>query len=199
MVALACQLPAATGVPLSRWSGPELKRELEAQALVSEPVSVSSLLRILAGNPVKPWQYQSWIFPRDPDFEAKASVILDLYQGFYGGEPLRPGDRIPSFDAKPSIQARSRIHETLPAAPGRAARVEHEYVRHGALALLAALDVHTGPGLTLAQRLRCADGTLRGPGEKQAVMTEPSGVRVTSPRAADPRGFCARVPALGRF
>ncbi len=144
VVALACQLPAATGVPLSRWSGPELKRELEAQALVSEPVSVSSLLRILAGNPVKPWQYQSWIFPRDPDFEAKASVILDLYQGFYCGEPLRPGDRILSFDAKPSIQARGRIHETLPAAPGRPARVEHEYVRHGALALLAGLDVHTG-------------------------------------------------------
>jgi transposase len=144
VVALACQLPAATGVPLSRWTGPELKRELEAQALVSEPVSVSSLLRILAGNPVKPWQYQSWIFPRDPDFEAKARVILDLYQGFYGGKPLGPGDRILSFDAKPSIQARGRIHATLPAAPGRPARVEHEYVRHGALALLAGLDVHTG-------------------------------------------------------
>ena len=90
VVALACQLPAATGVPLSRWSGPELKRELEAQALVSEPVSVSSLLRILAGNPVKPWQYQSWIFPRDPDFAAKANVILGLYQGFYGGSRSAP-------------------------------------------------------------------------------------------------------------
>ena len=144
VVALACQLPADTGVPLSRWSGPELKRELEAQALVSEPMSVSSLLRILAGNPVKPWQYQSWIFPRDPDFEAKAKVILDLYQGFYGGKPLAPGDRILSFDAKPSIQARGRIHATLPAAPGKPVRAEHEYVRHGALALLAGLDVHTG-------------------------------------------------------
>ena len=144
VVALACQLPAATGVPLSRWSGPELKRELEAQAMVSEPVSVSSLLRILAGNPVKPWQYQSWIFPRDPGFEAKADVILDLYQGLYDGKPLGPGDRILSFDAKPSIQARGRIHATLPAAPGKPVRVEHEYVRHGALALLAGLDVHTG-------------------------------------------------------
>lgn len=144
VVALACQLPSATGVPLARWSGPELKRELAAQGLVSEPVSVTSLLRILAENPVKPWQCQSWIFPRDPGFAAKADVILDLYQGFYQGEPLGPGDRILSFDAKPSIQARGRIHATLPAAPGRAARVEHEYVRHGALALLAGLDVHTG-------------------------------------------------------
>jgi transposase len=144
VVALACQLPAATGVPLSRWTGPELAAELLAQGLVSGPVSVSSLLRILAEDPVKPWQYQSWIFPRDPDFEAKARVILDLYQGFYQGEPLGPGDRILSFDAKPSIQARGRVHATLPAAPGRPARVEHEYVRHGALALLAGLDVHTG-------------------------------------------------------
>jgi hypothetical protein len=107
-------------------------------------MAVTSLLRILAENPVKPWQYQSWIFPRAPDFAAKATVILNLYQGFYQGEPLGPGDRILSFDAKPSIQARGRIHHTLPAAPGRAARVEHEYVRHGALALLAGLDVRTG-------------------------------------------------------
>src|SRR6266536_244005 len=129
VVALACQLPADTGVPLSRWTGPELKRELEARSLVSAPVSVSSLLRFLAEDPVKPWQYQSWIFPRDPHFEAKAKVILDLYQGFYGGKPLSADDR---------------IHATLPAAPGRPVRVEHEYVRHGALALLAGLDVHTG-------------------------------------------------------
>ena len=123
---------------------PELKRELEAQALASAPVSVSSLLRILAEDPVKPWRYQSWIFPRDPDFEAKATVILDLYRGLYHGKPLGPGDRLLSFDAKPSIQARGRIRATLPAAPGRPVRVEHEYVRHGALALLAGLDVHTG-------------------------------------------------------
>ena len=71
-------------------------------------------------------------------------MILDLYQGFYQGEPLGSGDRLLSFDAKPPIQARGRIHQTMPAAPGRPARVEHEYVRHGALALLAGLDVRTG-------------------------------------------------------
>jgi transposase len=144
VVALACQLPADTGVPLSRWTGPELAAELQAQGLASGPVSPSSVLRILAEDPVKPWRHQSWIFPRDPAFEAKARVILDLYQGFYQGERLARGDRILSFDAKPSIQARGRIHATLPAAPGRAVRVEHEYVRHGALALLAGLDVRTG-------------------------------------------------------
>jgi len=141
--ALACQLPAATGVPLSRWSGPELAAELASRGLTG-PVSASSLLRILAEHPIKPWQYQSWIFPRDPDFAAKATVILDLYQGFYQGQPLRPGDRIVSVDAKPSIQARGRRHPATPPAPGQPMRVEHEYQRNGAPALLAALDVHTG-------------------------------------------------------
>lgn len=144
VVALACQLPAVTGIPLAHWTGPELAAELITQNLVSSPMSASSVLRILAEHPVKPWQYQSWIHPRDPDFEAKASVILGLYQGFYDGEPLRPGDRILSFDAKPSIQARARCHDTSPPAPGRSMRVEHEYARHGALALLAGLDVRTG-------------------------------------------------------
>jgi transposase len=143
VVALACQLPAATGVPLARWSGPELAAEITKAGLAS-PISPSSVLRILAEHPIKPWQYQSWISPRDPDFAAKATVILGLYQGYYQGKRLAPGDRILSVDAKPSIQARARCRPTSPAGPGRAIRVEHEYQRNGALALLAALDVRTG-------------------------------------------------------
>ena len=143
VVALACQLPAATGVPLAHWTGPELAAELAARGLAS-PMSPSSVLRILAEHPVKPWQYQSWLYPRDPDFEARAKVIVDLYQGFYQGQPLGAGDRILSFDAKPQINARRRLHPTLPAARGRPVRYEHEYKRQGSLALLAGLDVRTG-------------------------------------------------------
>jgi transposase len=91
--ALACQLPAATGVPLSRWTGPELAAELASRSLTG-PVSASSVLRILAEHPIKPWQYQSWLYPRDPDFAAKAAVILGLYQGYWQGTRLQPGDRI---------------------------------------------------------------------------------------------------------
>ena len=143
MVALACQLPAATGVPLAHWTGPELAAELAARGLAS-PMPASSVLRILAEHPVRPWQYQSWIYPRDPCFEARAKVIVDLYQGYYQGQRLGPGDRILSFDAKPQINARRRLHPTLPAAPGRPVRYEHEYKRQGSLALLAGLDAHTG-------------------------------------------------------
>ena len=120
VAALACQLPAATGVPLSRWTGPELAAELAARGLARQ-VSASSILRILAEHPIKPWQYQSWIFPRDPQFAAKATVILDLYQGYYQGKRLAPGDRVISVDAKPSIQARNRCHPARPPAASRCA------------------------------------------------------------------------------
>ena len=130
-------------MPLARWTGPELRTELLERGLV-HAVSVSSVLRILAENPVKPWQHQSWIFMRDPDFAAKARVVLDLYEGWYQGEPLGPDDRVVSVDAKPSIQARARCHPSTPARPGKPAKVEHEYQRAGALALLAGKDIHSG-------------------------------------------------------
>ena len=85
-MALACQ-HAATGVPLSHWTGPELPAEITGPGL-ARPLSASSVLRILAEHPVKPWQYQSWIYPRDLDFAARATVVLDLYQGFYRGKRL---------------------------------------------------------------------------------------------------------------
>ena len=192
MVALACQLPAATGVPLSRWTGPELLAEITRAGTASQ-ISVSSVLRILAEHPVGPWQYQSWISPRDPDFAAKATVILDLYQGFYQGRRLRPGDRILSVDAKPSIQARGRCHPASPAARGKPVRVEHEYVRHGALALLAALDVHTGHGVRRHPGHH-RDRPVHGPDEPGH---EPAGVSRCAPGVRH-RGQWLRPPGPGR-
>jgi transposase len=139
--ALACQLPAESGVPLSRWTCPELAYEAQLRGIV-ESVSGSTVRRWLARDALKPWQYRSWIFVRDPDFRAKATRVLDLYQGRWDGKPLGPDEYVISSDEKPSIQARCRCHPTLPPGKGRAMRVEHEYDRGGALTYLAAYDVH---------------------------------------------------------
>jgi transposase len=139
--AVACELPATRGVPLSRWSLAELREELLGSGLVGD-VSVTTLWRWLAEDPIKPWQHRSWIFPRAPDFAAKAGVVLDLYERRFAGRPLEPGEFVVSADEKTSIQARCRCHPTLPPATARTMRVEHEYERGGALAYLAAWDVH---------------------------------------------------------
>ena len=91
---------------------------------------------------LKPWRHRSWIFPRDPGFAAKAAVVLDLYARRFQGQRLGPGEFVISADEKTSIQARCRCHPTLPPGVARAMRVEHEYERGGALAYLAAWDVH---------------------------------------------------------
>jgi transposase len=139
--AIACELPATRGVPLGRWSLAELRTEVLATGLVDD-VSTTTLWRWLAEDPIKPWQHRSWIFPRDPDFAAKAAVVLDLYQRVFAGEALGEDEYVVSADEKTSIQARCRCHPTLPPGVARTMRVEHEYERGGALAYLAAWDVH---------------------------------------------------------
>jgi transposase len=139
--AVACELPATRGVPLSRWSLGELRQELIATGLVDD-ISTTTLWRWLDADAIKPWQHRSWIFPRDPEFAAKAGVALDLYEGGFAGRALGADEFVISADEKTSIQARCRCHPTLPPGQARMMRVEHEYERGGALAYLAAWDVH---------------------------------------------------------
>jgi transposase len=169
VIALACALPAESGVPLSKWSCPELARELAARCQIA--VSASTIRRWLAGDALKPWQHRSWISVRDPEFAAKAARVLDLYAGIWDGVPLGSNDYVICADEKTSIQARCRCHPTLPPGKARAMRVEHDYKRGGALAYLAAWDVHRGQVTG-----RCEHTTGIAPFSrlvKQVMTTEP--------------------------
>ncbi|MGW0501129.1 IS630 family transposase [Streptomyces sp. NPDC003007] len=139
--ALACRLPAETGVPLAHWSCPDLARELAARGITG-PVSDSTVRRWLAEDALKPWRHRSWIFITDPDFRAKAQRVLNLYARTWQGKALGENEYVISADEKTSIQARCRCHPTLAPGQARAMRVNHTYGRGGALAYLAAYDVH---------------------------------------------------------
>ena len=139
--AMACEPPSARDVPLSRWSSTELAAQAVAEGLV-ESVAASTVRRWLRRDAIKPWRYRSWIFPRDPDFAAKAARVLDLYARRWDGEPLGAHDYVISADEKSQLQALRRRHPDLPPAPGRTRRVEFEYLRGGTLAYLGAYDVH---------------------------------------------------------
>ena len=137
--ALACEIPHKIGIPLSRLSISELKREVVKRGIIAS-VSGMTLWRWLAQDAIKPWRYRSWIFPRDPDFSYKAERILDLYEGLWEGKPLGKKDYVISADEKTSIQARKRKHYSLKPEPGHVMRIEHEYIRKGAWTYLAAWD-----------------------------------------------------------
>jgi hypothetical protein len=129
------------GLPLSRLSVPDVARHAQRSGLVAR-ISDSTVWRWLHEDAIRPWQHRCWIFPRDPHFQAKAGRILDLYERRWQGKSLRADEFVISTDEKTSIQARLRVHPSLPTGPGETMRVEHEHARGGAWAYLAALDVH---------------------------------------------------------
>ena len=140
--AMACETIAETQEPLSRQSLADLVRR--SQTTLGKPISRSTVWRMLHESAIKPWQYEHWLFPKDPRFAEKAGPILDLYAGRWEGQPLGPKDYVLSTDEKTSIQARGRSHEEMPPEPEQTRRIESEYERNGALQYLAAWDVHRG-------------------------------------------------------
>ncbi|MHB8589914.1 MAG: IS630 family transposase [Candidatus Dormibacteraceae bacterium] len=139
--AIACELPAQLGLPLSRLHVPDIRDEVIRRGLVAE-ISGATIWQWLSQDAIRPWRHRSWIFPRDPDFEAKAARVLDLYARRFEGKRLQIGEYVISADEKTSIQARVRCHPSRPTRPGHPMLVEHEYERGGSLAYLAAWDVH---------------------------------------------------------
>jgi hypothetical protein len=77
--ALACELPHRLGLPLSRLPIADIREHVITQGLVAE-ISGATLWRWLSSDGLRPWQHRSWLFPRDPDFAAKAGRVLDLYK-----------------------------------------------------------------------------------------------------------------------
>src|SRR5436190_1549231 len=81
---------ARTANPLSRQSTTDLARRAAEE--LNKPIARTKVWRILDEDAIKPWRYEHWLFPRAPDFFAKASVVLDLYQGYWQDERLDPFD-----------------------------------------------------------------------------------------------------------
>jgi hypothetical protein len=139
--ALACELPFDNNVPLSRFSSRDIAMAAIHQGIVAQ-ISGTTIWRWLNEDAIKPWQYQSWIFPRDPLFEQKAGRVLDLYNGIWDNVPLKSDEFVISADEKTSIQVRDRKHKTLAPQNGQPMKVEHEYRRGGALNYIAAWDIN---------------------------------------------------------
>lgn len=150
LVKLACELPDLAGRSLSLWTCAELARTLIRDGVVAS-ISPQTVQRILASYRLKPWRIHHWMspkVPRDEDFRRRVLDILDLYT-----RPLEPDEIVYSVDEKTSLQPRSRTSPTKPARPDLSpVRVEHEYVRKGALQLFAAFNPRSGHVLGICRR-----------------------------------------------
>ena len=109
---------------------------------ICEQISGVTVWRWLSEDAIKPWQYRSWIFPRDPPSPPTPAASSTCTPAAGKASFCIPATNVVCCDEKLSIQAGCRTHPTLPAAVTitRGQRVEHEYERRGALCYFAAWD-----------------------------------------------------------
>ncbi len=141
--AIACELPAERGLPLSRFSLSEIHSVLRKERLRPLP-SRTTLWRVLHQDGIRPWFYRTWIHKRAPDFLERAGPILDLYEGQWNGRPLGPQDQVICADEKTGVQILQRKVATRAPRPKERGKVEFEYTRKGTLCFQGALDVRHG-------------------------------------------------------
>lgn len=138
LVVLACSLPSDNGVPYRQvWTVDSLRQCYQGLPGV-QPMSNSTVSRILRRHELRPHRVRYWLHSPDPRFRDKVSEICDLYL-----HP-QPGWVVLSVDEKPGIQAIERRFPMRSVVVGQDAKFEFEYIRHGTQTLLAALDIHTG-------------------------------------------------------
>jgi len=141
VLSMATKKPTTYHCPATRWSLDDLVVALQ-QRPGSQAMSRSSLWRLLEEADLKPHRSVSWLNSHDPDFEAKAHDICQLYVHALRG--FQQGRLVICADEKTGMQILQRAHPTQPVQPGKPEKREYEYMRHGVRALLASCVVPTG-------------------------------------------------------
>jgi hypothetical protein len=114
----------------THWSARRLAKEVG--------LSAATVHRIWRKYGLQPHRAETFKFSRDPRCEHKLAGIVGLH--------LDPPERavVLCVDEKSRIQALNRTRRVLPMWPGLPARMTHDYTRHGATSLFAALEVAGG-------------------------------------------------------
>lgn len=101
-------------------------------------LSKTAVSRIWRAFGLQPHRQETFKLSTDPRFVAKTRDIVGLYLD----PPTKA--RVLCVDEKSQIQALDRTQPILPLAAGIPERRTHDYMRHGATTLFAALDIATG-------------------------------------------------------
>jgi transposase len=157
VVHMACTKPKDFGLAAELWTLSALVRQVRTCAAAAgfprlAEVGKTTVWRILNEQDIKPHRLRYYLEKRDPEFDRKMRDVLLVYQqvALYAEGPDQPGETRPmytvSVDEKPGVQALGLTAPDLPPIPGKETSIarDYEYVRHGTLSILAALDLHTG-------------------------------------------------------
>ena len=157
VINLACTQPKDLGMAAELWTLSALAQHVRKHAVDAgfprlAQAAKATVWRILNEHHLKPHRIRYYLEKRDPEFDRKLEEVLIVYREVF----LKPVEATPetqalpvytvSVDEKPGVQAIGLTAPDLPPVPGKEASIarDYEYVRHGTLSILAALDLHTG-------------------------------------------------------
>ncbi len=153
VVSLACQKPKDLGYSYELWTTALLAGHIREHCIQESHPSLIKLGRgtvskLLSAQELRPHKISYYLEKRDVEFDRKMAEVLCVYKQV---EVLRQSGSqdlvaVLSYDEKPGIQAIGNTAPDLPPAPGQHAQWgrDHEYVRHGTLSLMAAIDLLSG-------------------------------------------------------
>lgn len=153
VTSLACQKPKDLGYSYELWTTDLLARHIQRCCKRNGHPSLKKLGRgtvskILTHAEIQPHRIQYYLERRDEEFERKMAEVLCVYREV---DLLRKAGQdglvaVLSYDEKPGIQAIGVTAPDLPPVKGRHAcwGRDHEYVRHGTVSLMAAIDLLNG-------------------------------------------------------
>lgn len=165
VIDLACRKPKELGLAAELWTLSALAEYVKAHASTAGFARLVrsnkvTIWRILDAHDLKPHRVRYYLERRDAQFERKMAEVLMVYHdvNLYQVGAVHDARPTPiytvSVDEKPGVQALGTTAGDLPPVPGKHAGIgrDHEYVRHGTVSILAALDLHTGEVIANVER-----------------------------------------------
>lgn len=149
ILAVACEPPDQSGRPIDYWTGRELADEVVKRGIV-DSISASQVNRYLAEAALQPHRSKYWLNTTekgDALFKQQVQTVCDCYleaPTLY----FQCNTHTVCVDEMTGIQALERNAKTIPMEPGRPARIEFEYTRHGTLCLTGNWHVVEGQMIT---------------------------------------------------
>jgi hypothetical protein len=142
VISLASSTTTEHQQTVTRWALDDLAATLINRAHHDQAMSRSTIWRVLDEADLKPHRSVYWLNSHDPDFDAKAREICQLY--VKAPAMYQQGRLLICCDEKTGMQALGRAHPTQPAEPGKPERRENDYIRYGTRTLITSFVVATG-------------------------------------------------------
>ena len=145
IIAVACEPPSLSGIPVTTWTGRELAGECEKRGIVAS-ISTSHVNYLLRQVDLQPHRSRYWCNTTEKDADKFAHEVQIVCQTYLEAPELyhQFNTHTVCVDEMTGVQANERQDKTKLPKPGQIAKEEFNYTRHGTLCVIGNWHVVEG-------------------------------------------------------